>query len=123
VRDLVSAGTTVAALPVEDYLDVAVPAVVSADASAPVFDVRGPLEATVSVVDSVRAPVRRGDRVGTLTVVQGDRIVVQVPVVAARDVTRPALHDRAGVWVARLWRRVFGGPLMAVRQVSVPAVR
>jgi D-alanyl-D-alanine carboxypeptidase len=123
VRRLVSEGTTVAAVPVEDYLDLAVPAVVSTDASAPVFDVRGALEATVSVAESVRAPVRRGDRVGTVTVVQGDRIVAQAPVVAARDVAAPAWYERVGVWATRAWRRLFGGPLMARRQVVAPAVR
>ncbi|MDI6693087.1 MAG: D-alanyl-D-alanine carboxypeptidase family protein [Anaerosomatales bacterium] len=123
VRELVSAGTTVAAVPVEDYLDVAVPAVVATSASAPVFDVRGALEASVAVAPGVRAPVRRGDEVGTLTVLQGGTIVTQIPVVAARDVRAPAWHERVRIWAARVWRRVFGGQLRASLTIDTPAIR
>lgn len=121
-RQVASAGTTVAALPVRDYLDVAVPAVVAETTSAAVFDLEGPLEATVTVPAAVDAPVRRGERVGTLGILQGDTLVAQVPVVAAGDVEAPAWYERLSVWVARAWRRLFGGPQQAARQVIAPAV-
>lgn len=121
-RQVASAGTTVAVLPVRDYLDISVPAVVGETTSAAVFDLEGPLEATVTVPGALDAPVRRGERVGTLSVLQGDTLVVQVPVVAGADVEAPAWHERFRTWVARAWRRVFGGPQHAARQVFAPAV-
>lgn len=121
-RQVASAGTTVAVLPVRDYLDISVPAVVGETTSAAVFDLEGPLEATVTVPVALDAPVRRGERVGTLSVLQGDTLVVQVPVVAAADVEAPAWHERFRTWVARAWRRVFGGSQQAARQVFAPAV-
>ncbi|MDI6712270.1 MAG: D-alanyl-D-alanine carboxypeptidase family protein [Anaerosomatales bacterium] len=121
-RQVASAGTTVAALPVRDYLDVAVPAVVAETTSTAVFDLEGPLETTVTVPAAVDAPVRRGERVGTLGILQGDTLVAQVPVVAAGDVEAPAWYERLSVWVARAWRRLFGGPQQAARQVIAPAV-
>lgn len=121
-RQVASAGTTVAVLPVRDYLDISVPAVVGETTSAAVFDLEGPLEATVTVPVALDAPVRRGERVGTLSVLQGDTLVVQVPVVAGADVEAPAWHERFRTWVARAWRRVFGGPQQAARQVFAPAV-
>ncbi|MCX8007128.1 MAG: D-alanyl-D-alanine carboxypeptidase [Coriobacteriia bacterium] len=122
-RTLVSAGTTLAAVPVEDYLDLAVPAVVRTAAAAEVFDVRGPLEATVTVVASVRAPVSKGAVLGTLAVTQGETLVAQVPLVAAHDIVAPPWHERVRVFAVRAWRKIFGGPLKAQRWVARPAVQ
>jgi len=43
-------------------------------------------------------PLRRGQRVGTLTVRAGDRVLGRVPLVAAESAGEPGLADRAG-WV------------------------
>lgn len=122
LRQVASAGTTVAVLPVQDYLDVTVPAVVAETTSVAVFDLDGPLEATVTVPAALAAPVRRGERVGTLAVLQRDALVAQVPVMAAADVEAPSWFERLGVWLARTWRGLFGGEVRAARQVFVPAV-
>jgi len=120
--EIASAEETAALVPVGDYLDVSVPAVVSRDESAAVFDVRGELQSTAVVSKTVSAPVKAGQRLGTLSVTQGDRLVVQVPIVAASDVARPGLFERLGVWLTRAWRSVFGGaktaPLVRIIQTS-----
>jgi hypothetical protein len=57
--------------------------------------------------------VVKGQRVGTLRVTQGERLLAQVPVVAARDVDAPSLVERVRIALTRLWRRLFGGSLQA----------
>lgn len=113
VRQVASAETTAATVPVSDYLDVSVPAVVSRDATAPVFDVQGGLITTAVVDKQVGAPVKAGQRVGTLVVRQGARLVAQVPIVAKHAVASPGFWQRVGIWLTRRWRAVFGGQRLA----------
>lgn len=118
MRTLTSAETTAAQLVVTDYLDVTVPVVVGETTATPVFDIWGDVGYVLDVPDELAAPVRKGQRVGTLSVTQGDRLLVQVPVIAARDVAAPTLVERVRIAVTRLWRRLFGGSLQA-RPVTV----
>lgn len=108
-----SAETTAALVPVTDYLDRTVPAVVAADALVPVFDLDGDVVSRVDIVPEVDAPVAAGRRLGTLSVVQGTRLLAQVPVVAAADVPAPDGWEAAGIWFTRLWRSLFGGERQA----------
>ncbi len=105
--------TTAALVPVTDYLDRTVTAKVAEDAVVPVFDLDGEVVSRVDMIREVEAPVVAGQRLGTLTVVQGERLLAQVPIVAAGDVPAPDAWDAAGIWFTRLWRRVFGGDLQA----------
>lgn len=100
---------TVGAVPVADYLDVDVAAVVSDAVRVPVFDLDGDLVRDVRLDASVAAPVSRGDRIGTLSITQGDRLIAQVPVVAGADVKRPGLPERVWIAIVRGWQSVFGG--------------
>lgn len=50
---------------------------------------------SVALVESVRAPVREGDRLGTLSVLSGGEIIAEVPIVADSDVGR---LSAGGVW-------------------------
>jgi D-alanyl-D-alanine carboxypeptidase len=113
MRTLTSVETTAAQLVVTDYLDVTVPVVVGETTATPVFDVWGDVGYVLDVPDELAAPVTKGQRVGTLSVTQGERLLVQVPVVAARDVAAPTLVERVKIAVTRLWRRLFGGSLQA----------
>lgn len=110
---IASAEATAALVPVADYLDRTVTAVVAEDAVVPVFDLDGDVISRVDMLSEVEAPVAAGQRLGTLTVVQGDRLLAQVPVVAATDVPAPDAWEAAGIWFTRLWRTVFGGELQA----------
>ncbi len=108
-----SADTTAALVPVADYLDESVVAVVAEDASAPVFDLDGDITSKIDFVGSVEAPVQAGQRLGTLTVTQGERLLAQVPLVASASVESPDLWSRVKIWFTRVWRSVFGGSLQA----------
>lgn len=110
---IATAETTAALVPVSDYLDRTVTAVVAEDAAIPVFDLDGEVISRVDMLGEVEAPVVAGQRLGTLTVVQGDRLLAQVPVVASADVPAPGAWETVGIWFTRVWRTVFGGELMA----------
>jgi D-alanyl-D-alanine carboxypeptidase (penicillin-binding protein 5/6) len=109
MQTISSADTTAALVPVSDYLDMTVPAVVASSTVVPVFDLEGEITSSIDVVSYVDAPVKAGDRVGTMNVRQGQRLLVQVPLVAARDVEAPDVWQRIKIWVTRAWRSVFGG--------------
>ena len=108
-----SAEETAALVAVSDYLDVTVAALVADSVEVPVFDLDGEIHTRVDVLSEVEAPVAAGQRLGTLTVMQGERLLAQVPLVAAHDVPVPDFWEGAGIWFTRLWRSVFGGPLVA----------
>jgi len=61
-------------------------------------------EIRVELPASVGAPVRRGDRVGSVVVVKKGEEVLQVPLVAAGDVSRAGLGDE----IRRIMQRVYG---------------
>lgn len=119
VRTVASVETTAALVPVTDYLDRTVPAVVGQSASAAVFDLDGEVTTRVDVQPEVDAPVKAGDRLGTLSVVQGSRLLAQVPLVAAADVPEPGVPEAVGIWFTRVWRTLFGGRTQAE---SVPVM-
>ncbi|MCK8114294.1 D-alanyl-D-alanine carboxypeptidase family protein [Anaerosoma tenue] len=111
--EVATAETTAALVPVTDYLDRTVPAVVGESVTVPVFDLDGEISASADVVHEVEAPVLAGQRLGTLTVRQGERLLAQVPIVAVRDVAAPDTWERIEIWFTRIWRSVFGGQLQA----------
>ncbi len=107
-QQLATSGTVVATPAVRDYLDVSIPAAVSQDASASVIDVQGAIKRKVSVESSLVAPVKAGQRIGSVVFTQGGRTVATVPVVATRSVRAPTLLERAGIQIARVWQGIFG---------------
>lgn len=48
----------------------------------------GDLQQTVTLADSVSAPVARGDQLGTLTVTSGEKAVAEIPLLAGEEVPR-----------------------------------
>lgn len=112
-REVATAEETVGAVPVSDYLDVTVPVKVGGSQALPVFDLDGPVQRRIELDEEVTAPVRAGQRVGTVTVYQGDRMLAQLPAVTSWDVRRPGFFRRLQVSSVRLWRSVFGGARMA----------
>jgi len=113
ITEVASGETTAGLVPVTDYLDRTVTAEVAEDALVPVFDLDGEVTSRLDLVSEIDAPVKAGDRLGTLTVVQGTRLLAQVPVVAAADVPEPDTWDSVGIWFTRVWRTMFGGELQA----------
>ncbi len=108
-RYVASKDETLGAVPVMDYLDVTVPAVIQEQVKATVFDLDGEIERKVDLFAEVKAPVAAGDKVGTLTLKQGDRLLAQVPLVAGASVERPGFFERIWIAVARGWRDITGG--------------
>lgn len=92
---------------VTDYVDVTVNAKVSADSTVTVLDLAGPIKRTISVTD-IKAPVKKGDRVGVATFAQNGEIVATVPLVASHSVPVPTVMQRIGIALVRIWRAVTG---------------
>jgi len=111
--ELASADETAALVAVSDYVDVTVPAVVAESTSAVLFDLDGPVVRHTDVRATVEAPVKAGQRLGTVSFVQNGRLIAQVPVVAAKSVAAPEPADSVRIWLTRLWRAVSGEPLQA----------
>jgi serine-type D-Ala-D-Ala carboxypeptidase (penicillin-binding protein 5/6) len=105
---LAETGEVLGTLSVSDYLDREIEAVVGVPATLPVFDLAGEVTRTVTLPESVDAPIARGDRLGTLSLVQGERLIAQVPLIAVEDVRRPTWPERAWIAIVRAWRSVFG---------------
>ena len=105
---LAETGEVLGTLPVSDYLDREIEAVVGVPAALPVFDLAGEVTRSVTLPESVDAPIARGDRLGTLSLVQGERLIAQVPLIAVEDVRRPTWPERAWIAIVRAWRSVFG---------------
>lgn len=115
-QKLADEGTVLARSTVLDYLDVSVPAAVSADTTIAVLDADGPITRSVTV-SPVSAPVKKGDRVGVVSFTQAGKLVATVPLVATVDVARPNGLERVWIAVVRAWRAVFGS--VALQDVSI----
>lgn len=120
---LATADDVLAEVPVKDYLDVVVGATVAETVAVPVFDFDGPLVQTI-VLNEVRAPVKAGDRVGTVSWTQAGRSVATAKLVATEAVEKPSVFERVSISVVRLWRSVFGGDTVADKRIlaTVPVV-
>lgn len=108
-QHLAQTGEVLGTVSVADYLDRSIDAVVGEPAALPVLDLAGDVTRKIDLPDSVDAPVARGDRIGTLSLVQGERLLAQVPIIAIVDVRKPTLPERAWIALVRTWRSVFGG--------------
>jgi D-alanyl-D-alanine carboxypeptidase (penicillin-binding protein 5/6) len=104
--EVTTAGRSYGAVPVSDYVDIAVTAVSAETTSLAVLDVVGHLDNRVEMLASVRAPVRAGDRIGTLNVYQGSSMLAQLPLTADRDVRAPNILEAVGIFFMRLWNGI-----------------
>ncbi len=120
-QKLATVGTVVGEAVVTDYLDRTVSAAVSRDSSVTVFDLAGPIKRSV-VVSAVKAPVKKGQRVGVARFTQGDQVVDTVPLVATEDVSKPNVFSRAGIAIVRAWRRLTIGADAPMTAAGSPAV-
>ncbi|PKQ21324.1 MAG: hypothetical protein CVT66_00575 [Actinobacteria bacterium HGW-Actinobacteria-6] len=113
VRQVTSAEETASIVAVTDYLDQSVAALVAESASVPVYDVLGDITMSADVETQIQAPVVKGQRLGTLSVQQGGRLIAQVSIISAADVPVPDGWARFKIGITRLWRKIFGGQLQA----------
>ncbi len=103
-----TAGERTGNVRVSDYVERTVPSETAESTSAAVFDLAGPVRRRVDLKPDVPAPVVKGQRLGTMTIFQGERLLAQVPVTAAADVPAPTFWQSVGFFFIRAWRGVFG---------------
>lgn len=113
VQGLASAEETMGTVPVSDYLDVEVVALLPRALTAGVFDLDGEIERTVTLAPEVEAPVAVDQRIGTLSITQGDRLIAQAPIVAGSSVRKPGILEAIWIAIQRVWRGIFGEPAVA----------
>jgi D-alanyl-D-alanine carboxypeptidase (penicillin-binding protein 5/6) len=106
---LVSEGETVGPVAVTPYLDRSVVAVVESDGAGSYFDLGDGLVREYELPVAVEAPVDAGEELGAVRVMEGDRVVTEVPLVAAEAVAAPGFFERAWIAVVRAWRGLTGG--------------
>lgn len=105
---IATAGDPVGRVKVSDYLERTVSARTAETTSIPVFDLAGPVRRRVELASAVPAPVTAGERIGTMTVYQGETVIAQLPVVAGADVPAPSVWQRVVFFFGGIWRGVFG---------------
>ena len=105
---VVTAGEPAGRVRVSDYMERTVAARTAEATTMPVFDLAGPVKRRIELKAGVPAPVKRGDRLGTMTIYQGDRMIAQVPVVAVADVPEPTVWQRIVFFFGRMWKGIFG---------------
>jgi D-alanyl-D-alanine carboxypeptidase (penicillin-binding protein 5/6) len=66
-----------------------------------------PLRARVVAASTVSLPVRAGQRLGTIRVYDGKRVLAVRPLVAARAVSRPSLAARVGFYARRTAKHLW----------------
>jgi D-alanyl-D-alanine carboxypeptidase (penicillin-binding protein 5/6) len=103
-----TAGIRTGNVRVSDYVERTVVSETAETTSVAVFDLAGPVRTRVDLKPEVSAPVAKGQRLGTMTIYQGDRMLAQVPLTAAADVPEPTFWQRVGFFFIRAWRGVFG---------------
>lgn len=116
LTSLVGTGTTVARLPVAGYVSRKVAVRPASAMSRLLWAPDGPVTRTAELTAAATAPVRKGDRLGTLRLEQGGKLVAEVPLVAVSDVPYPSLVERARVALGR----TFGGASKRVRAEVTP---
>ena len=105
---IATAGAVLGRVPVSDYMERTVAAVTADTSSTAVFGLAGPLSRRVVLDPGVAAPVRKGQVLGTVMVVQGTSLLAQLPLTAAASVPAPSAWQRVQFFFGRIWRSVFG---------------
>jgi D-alanyl-D-alanine carboxypeptidase (penicillin-binding protein 5/6) len=114
-----SANAGVGSIPVTDYLDRDIVAEVAETTSPLLFDLGGAVTRRYELRPSVTAPVKAGDVVGSVSALQGSRVLARVDLVASGGVPEPGFWERAGIFMTRTWRAVFGPRTGRAARVTV----
>lgn len=105
---IATAGDHLGRIRVSDYIERTVAVETAETTSVPVFDIDGPVRRRVQLSADVPAPVKRGQRVGTVTLYQGDKLLAQVPAVASADIPVPTFGQRVTFFFVRIWNWIIG---------------
>lgn len=66
------------------------------------------LKAAITVNPELRAPLKKGDAVGTFVIRNGDAVVIEKPLIAMNDVEEANIFVRAWHWLKLLFSGLFG---------------
>ncbi|MFZ5724625.1 MAG: D-alanyl-D-alanine carboxypeptidase family protein [Pseudomonadota bacterium] len=66
------------------------------------------LKAAINVLPEVRAPLKKGDALGTFVIRHGDRVLLEQPLVAMQDVEEGGLFKRAWHWLKLFFSGLIG---------------
>lgn len=68
----------------------------------------GQLKAAITVLPDLRAPIKQGDRLGSVVIRNGDTVLVEKPLVAMADVGEGNLFKQFWHWLRLLFAGLFG---------------
>ncbi|MCL4554444.1 MAG: glycine cleavage system aminomethyltransferase GcvT [Actinobacteria bacterium] len=105
---------------VTDYLDLTIPAVSNSAFSDYIFAPDGQVTAEVELVAHIEAPVAAGDRLGTLRLVQDDRLIYQTTLVSQVSVEKPGVFERVWIAIQRFFRPQEGQVPLATQVSKTP---
>ena len=66
------------------------------------------MKAAITVQPDIRAPLKKGDRLGSLVIRSGDTVVVERPLVAMNDVEEANIFVRCWHWLKMFFSGLFG---------------
>jgi D-alanyl-D-alanine carboxypeptidase (penicillin-binding protein 5/6) len=101
VGDIAGPGTPLGRIPVRDRPGTSVPIVPATPVAAALLPGE-PVVETLVAPSELRAPVRRGQVVGSIALRQGGVLIARRKLVAAEDVDSPSLLDRVRAGIARV---------------------
>lgn len=104
-HDLVSSDTTVGVVRVAEYSDKTIAVHPEKSVRMVLWDGGGRIVTQVTLAPWTTAPVRRGQRFGTLVVSRDGKTLTRVPLVADADVPAPSTWDRISTFTSRAWDR------------------
>lgn len=97
----------------DDWVDVVIPATLAdPNATVPVFSINGNISQSVHY-NTVTGSVRAGDKLGTISFKQRNKVVATVDLIACEDVAAPNVFEDIGVWWDRLFKGLSGKPTVA----------
>jgi len=104
-RVLLEPGSKLKDVEVGNYLDTTIAVGVDESVSATYFDLLDEIEEDL-VVPPLRAPIKVGDTVGTVSFLQDDEVLVTAPVVALEAIEKPGFFKMISIEAQRLWRSI-----------------
>lgn len=78
-----------------------------------IFDLSGNISQSVEY-ETVSGDVKVGDKVGTLTFKQRNKVIATVDMISCEDINAPSLFEGVGIWWDRLFRGFSGKATVAV---------
>lgn len=66
------------------------------------------LKAAITVQPNIRAPLKKGDRLGSLVIRSGDEIIIEKPLLAMSNIEEGSIFKRGWHWLKLMFAGLFG---------------